>query len=323
MAPHRGPRRARIDFTDAAAKQVESITNEAELHALDRTLVVIFVDPEIGEPIAGGTAGPQLRQYTDEVEQGRWGRPAGSARTASCATCPSWTGHRFAQPISLQTGGVQPRRQGPAGAALSPSPHCAAPGSARRSRCGCGHGPASTNVASCPPSGRPDVSLISDWRDLSRALEYLYEAAGSPSLREIRDKSGNPHALSLSSLRRIVLRITRSVDERQLLAIVHGCGITDHDDLWRAAWTKVSSRGCIDLGPDLAVAMLERFQRGQNLAIKAYAARAVTGRHRSVPAETRDEQSGGGAQRPVRQLQDRRLKIAKITLPENEKRTAS
>ncbi|MFK0111716.1 helix-turn-helix domain-containing protein [Streptomyces sp. NPDC091217] len=169
----------------------------------------------------------------------------------------------------------------------------------------------------------PSVPLISDWRDLSRALEYLYEAAGAPSLREIRDKSGNPHALSLSSLRRIVLRITRPVDEQQLLAIVHGCGITDQDDLWSAAWTKVSSSGSIDLGPDLAVAMLERFQRGQNLASKAYAARAVTGRRRSVSAETPDEQSGGGDQRSVRQLQDRRFKIAKMTLPENEKRTAS
>ncbi|MFD8717785.1 hypothetical protein ACFV2H_07135 [Streptomyces sp. NPDC059629] len=78
-----------------------------------------------------------------------------------------------------------------------------------------------------------------------------------------------PHALSLSSLRRIVLRITRSVDEQQLLAIVHGCGITDQDDLRRAARTKVSSSGGIDLGPDLAVAMLERVQRGQNLASKA------------------------------------------------------
>ncbi|GAA2427798.1 hypothetical protein [Streptomyces coeruleofuscus] len=31
-------------------------------------LVVISVDPDAGEPIPGDTAGPQLRQYTDEVE---------------------------------------------------------------------------------------------------------------------------------------------------------------------------------------------------------------------------------------------------------------
>ncbi|KJY21800.1 hypothetical protein VR46_43800, partial [Streptomyces sp. NRRL S-444] len=41
---------------------------EAEVHALDRTLVVISVDPEIGEPIPGDTTGPQLRQYADELE---------------------------------------------------------------------------------------------------------------------------------------------------------------------------------------------------------------------------------------------------------------
>ncbi|MGV9844803.1 hypothetical protein ACWDUB_22260 [Streptomyces fungicidicus] len=63
-----GPRRARIAFSDSAAKQLENITNEAEIHALDRALVVISVDPDVGEPIPGDTAGPQLRQYTDEVE---------------------------------------------------------------------------------------------------------------------------------------------------------------------------------------------------------------------------------------------------------------
>jgi hypothetical protein len=66
-----GPRRARIAFSDSAAKQLENITSEAEIHALDRALVVISVDPDVGEPIPGDTAGPQLRQYTDEVESVR------------------------------------------------------------------------------------------------------------------------------------------------------------------------------------------------------------------------------------------------------------
>ncbi|WOT40628.1 hypothetical protein [Streptomyces coeruleorubidus] len=68
MAPQQNPRRARIAFSDSAAKQVENITSEAEIHALDRALVVISVDPDVGEPIPGDTAGPRLRQYTDEVE---------------------------------------------------------------------------------------------------------------------------------------------------------------------------------------------------------------------------------------------------------------
>ncbi|MDX3697058.1 hypothetical protein PV726_43875 [Streptomyces europaeiscabiei] len=68
MSPQQGPCRARIAFSDSAAKQLENITSEAGIHALDRALVVISVDPDVGEPIPGDTAGPQLRQYTDEVE---------------------------------------------------------------------------------------------------------------------------------------------------------------------------------------------------------------------------------------------------------------
>ncbi|MFF8293554.1 hypothetical protein ACF068_30700 [Streptomyces sp. NPDC016309] len=68
MAPQHGLRRARIAFSDAAAKQLENITSEAEIHALDRALVVVSVDPDVGEPIPGDTAGPQLRQYTDDTD---------------------------------------------------------------------------------------------------------------------------------------------------------------------------------------------------------------------------------------------------------------
>jgi hypothetical protein len=63
-----GPRRARIAFSDSAAKQLENITSAAEIHALDRALVVLSIDPDAGEPIPGSAAGPQLRQYADEVE---------------------------------------------------------------------------------------------------------------------------------------------------------------------------------------------------------------------------------------------------------------
>ncbi|GGN45738.1 hypothetical protein [Streptomyces fuscichromogenes] len=68
MPPQHGPRRARIVFSDSAAKQLENITSEADFHALDRALVVISVDPKAGAPIPGNTAGPRLRQYTDDVE---------------------------------------------------------------------------------------------------------------------------------------------------------------------------------------------------------------------------------------------------------------
>jgi hypothetical protein len=71
MASQQGPRRARIAFSDSAAKQLENITSEADIHALDRALVVISVDPDIGQPLPGDTSGPQLRQYADEVERVR------------------------------------------------------------------------------------------------------------------------------------------------------------------------------------------------------------------------------------------------------------
>lgn len=71
MPRQQGPRRARIAFSDAAAKQVESLTSEADIHALDRALVVISVDPEAGEPIPGGPTGPRLREYTDAIERVR------------------------------------------------------------------------------------------------------------------------------------------------------------------------------------------------------------------------------------------------------------
>ncbi|MDH6522601.1 hypothetical protein M2163_000889 [Streptomyces sp. SAI-135] len=41
-----------------SAKQLENITSEAELHALDRALVVLSVDPEAGVLIPGTMAGP-------------------------------------------------------------------------------------------------------------------------------------------------------------------------------------------------------------------------------------------------------------------------
>ncbi|MDN3258112.1 hypothetical protein [Streptomyces sp. MA25(2023)] len=76
MTRQHGPQRAPIAFSDAAAKQLEAITSEAELHALDRALVVVSVDPDIGEPLPGDSTSPHLRQYTDEIERVRllyWG----------------------------------------------------------------------------------------------------------------------------------------------------------------------------------------------------------------------------------------------------------
>ncbi|MER6456523.1 hypothetical protein ABT270_28560 [Streptomyces sp900105245] len=40
-------------------------------HALDRALVVHSVDCDIGEPVLDDSTAPQLRQYTDEIENVR------------------------------------------------------------------------------------------------------------------------------------------------------------------------------------------------------------------------------------------------------------
>ncbi|MEU9677877.1 hypothetical protein AB0D92_30750 [Streptomyces parvus] len=56
---------------DSAAKQLDSITSEAELHALDRALVVAPDAPDAGELLPGDSTGPQLRKYVDDVERVR------------------------------------------------------------------------------------------------------------------------------------------------------------------------------------------------------------------------------------------------------------
>jgi Mn-dependent DtxR family transcriptional regulator len=71
MTHQHGRRRARVTFSDAAAKQLEDLTSEADLHALDRALGVVSVDPDIGEPLPANATSPQLRQYTDEIERVR------------------------------------------------------------------------------------------------------------------------------------------------------------------------------------------------------------------------------------------------------------
>jgi hypothetical protein len=88
----------------------------------------------------------------------------------------------------------------------------------------------------------PRPELISDAADLSRALEVVWEQAGAPSLRDIRDRSGNPLALPVSSAARIVNRDAVPADEQQLQAFLTGCGIPpEKHAAWTAAFAKISS----------------------------------------------------------------------------------
>ncbi|MFF4307947.1 helix-turn-helix domain-containing protein [Streptomyces sp. NPDC001601] len=123
---------------------------------------------------------------------------------------------------------------------------------------------------------RPD--LIGDERDLSRALEVVFEQAGAPSLRDIRDRSGNPLALPVSSAARIVNRDTIPADQQQLQAFLAGCGVPpERHTPWLAAFAKISSQSAgltgampaVDVpGSDAErrVALRQRRQRVTDLA---------------------------------------------------------
>ncbi|WP_329332709.1 helix-turn-helix transcriptional regulator [Streptomyces sp. NBC_01352] len=88
----------------------------------------------------------------------------------------------------------------------------------------------------------PRPELIADAADLSRALEVVWEQAGALSLREIRERSGNPLALPVSSAARIVNRNTIPADVQQLQAFLTGCGVPlEQHTAWTAAFTRISS----------------------------------------------------------------------------------
>ncbi|MFI9271348.1 hypothetical protein ACIGXM_11625 [Kitasatospora sp. NPDC052896] len=59
-------RRAQIAFTQLAEQQINRITDPGEIHALDRALAALSVDPAMGAPIAATT--PELREYADAVD---------------------------------------------------------------------------------------------------------------------------------------------------------------------------------------------------------------------------------------------------------------
>ncbi|MCX5130016.1 hypothetical protein [Streptomyces sp. NBC_00347] len=65
MVRHPG-RRARIAFTDSATEQINKLSRH-EIHALDRALAALSVDPTMGESIPGST--PELYRYDDDLDE--------------------------------------------------------------------------------------------------------------------------------------------------------------------------------------------------------------------------------------------------------------
>lgn len=63
MSPDHGPRRARVVIVEPALSQLDKLT-AAETHRLDRAVVAISANPEIGTPVPDTL----LRDYTDDIE---------------------------------------------------------------------------------------------------------------------------------------------------------------------------------------------------------------------------------------------------------------
>ncbi|MFK0047677.1 helix-turn-helix domain-containing protein [Streptomyces sp. NPDC090741] len=84
--------------------------------------------------------------------------------------------------------------------------------------------------------------LVSSPAELSVALEFFYERAGTPSLRELQQRAGGDARLVLpiSSAARIVSRQTLPASGRQLRAFLAGCGLSSRSkDRWVKAYTRV------------------------------------------------------------------------------------
>ncbi|MGY1495042.1 helix-turn-helix domain-containing protein [Streptomyces sp. QTS52] len=132
----------------------------------------------------------------------------------------------------------------------------------------------------------PRPELIADAADLSRALEAVWEQAGVPSLREIRERSGNPLALPVSSAARIVKRHAIPADEQQLQAFLTGCGIPPQRHMpWLTAFNKI-----INLSPaatvqelvDTSTARQQAIRRRQRSLEAVHAARQMQGQEQAL-----------------------------------------
>ncbi|KUO04944.1 hypothetical protein AQJ58_39835 [Streptomyces sp. DSM 15324] len=70
----------------------------------------------------------------------------------------------------------------------------------------------------------------------------VWERAGAPSLRQIRDRSGTPLALPISRAARIVKRDTIPADAKRLRAFLTGCDVPpEQHAVWTTAFDKITS----------------------------------------------------------------------------------
>ncbi|MFB6564079.1 helix-turn-helix domain-containing protein [Streptomyces sp. NPDC056400] len=86
--------------------------------------------------------------------------------------------------------------------------------------------------------------------DLGEAMEYSYESAGAPSLRQLQERAGGSHLLPVSSAARIVNREALPASRQQCFAFLIACGLPDRAaERWAQAFDRITSHR--DLDPEL------------------------------------------------------------------------
>ncbi|MEV7511765.1 helix-turn-helix transcriptional regulator [Streptomyces sp. NPDC091201] len=82
--------------------------------------------------------------------------------------------------------------------------------------------------------------LATTFGDLGEAMEYFYEAAGAPSLRQLQEQAGGRHLLPVSSAARIVNREALPASRQQCLAFLTACGLGARTaERWAQAFDRI------------------------------------------------------------------------------------
>ncbi|MET9323665.1 helix-turn-helix transcriptional regulator [Streptomyces sp. NPDC003038] len=98
--------------------------------------------------------------------------------------------------------------------------------------------------------------LATTFGDLGEAMEYFYEAAGAPPLRQLQKQAGGRHLLPVSSAARIVNRQALPASRQQCLAFLTACGLPDRTaERWAQAFDRITRHR--DLEAVLAIRMEE------------------------------------------------------------------
>ncbi|MFG2236452.1 hypothetical protein ACGFNX_41835 [Streptomyces sp. NPDC048723] len=73
-------------------------------------------------------------------------------------------------------------------------------------------------------------------------MEYVYEEAGAPSLRQLQERAGGSHLLPVSSAARIVNREALPASRQQCFAFRSACGLPDRSaERWARAFDRITS----------------------------------------------------------------------------------